>query len=204
MIPLAAATPAGAQWSLGLEAGPTYASWTGSDVRASGIWGAHLAAVLENRVAERWTVIAAGVWQQKGAFDVRTADGSNGTDFKSAHVAFPVTVGWELALSTGWAVTPYAGVAFAVTVDCRTKDPSVFSFEDDCGVATPATELADVQWDIPLGLRLVRSYPGGSRFIAKVHHEIGVTQLLPNPVAAGETARGRMWLLTGGFSIPLF
>jgi hypothetical protein len=202
MVPLAATTPAAAQWSLGLEAGPTYASWAGSNLQASGTWGAHLAGVLEKRVAERWTVMAAGVWQQKGALDVRTADGSSGTDFKSAHVAFPVTVGWEFALSTGWTVSPYAGVALAVTVDCRTKDRTVFSFEDDCGDATPATELADVQWDVPLGLRLVRSYPGGSRFITKVHHEVGLTQLLRGGLS--ERARGRTWLLTGGFSIPLF
>lgn len=198
------AVPAPAQWYLGLEAGPTYATWSGSFVEASGIWGARFAVQVEHRFLGRWTVAAAGVWQQKGASNVRARDALVAADFKSSHLAIPVTVGREVPLASGWMVNPHAGVATAVTADCQVKDSATFEFEEDCGVAIPATETAAVQLDILVGLRLVRSYPGGARFSAAVRHEVGLTQVLPDLVPSGESARNRSWSFTGGFSLPLF
>lgn len=204
VMTLSVAGPAAAQWYVGLEAGPTYATWTGPAVQASGAWGVHLAAVLERRVGESWTVTLSGVWQQKGADDVRTRSLTGPADFKSSHLTLPVAIGRDVSLAVAWTARPYAGIAVAVTVDCQAKDSSVFSFAEDCGVGLPATEPPTLQLDIPIGVRLARTYPGGSRFVARVQHEIGMTGLLPKLAQAGAAARSRMWLVASGFSLPLF
>lgn len=195
--------PGKAQWYLGLEAGATHATWSGSFVEAGGTWGARFALVVEHHVSARWTVAAASVWQQKGASNVRAPGSLDGADFKTSHLAFPVTIAWGFPLGTRWTLIPHVGIAAAVTMDCQAKDTATVEFEEDCGVAIPATETADVQVDIPLGLHLVRRYQGGSRFVATVRHEIGVTQVLPNLAPPGESAHNRTWSFTFGFSLPV-
>ncbi|HEX9727846.1 MAG TPA: autotransporter domain-containing protein [Gemmatimonadales bacterium] len=194
--------PAQAQWVVGAEAGPTYTTWVGSFVEASGIWGAHLAATVEVRVVGAWTVAAAGSWQQKGASRVRMAGASSAYDFKTAHATLPLTVGREIPLSAGWLLIPYAGLAVSVTLECRAKESGVFHFDEDCAVANAKTP--DVQLDLPVGLRVARRYTGGARFVVTLRHEFGLTQVLPTLTPTGEAARSGAWALATGFSIPLF
>ena len=196
--------PAAGQSYLGIEAGPTSATWAGSFVDASRIWGVHIATVLEYHVGARWSVAVAGVWQQKGASGVQTAGGLGPVDFKSSQLALPIVVRRAISVANGWALSPYGGVTFAITTDCQAKDASVFEFEEDCDVAFPRTAAPEVELDVPVGLRLTRTYIGGSRFVASLQYDIGMTNQLPDLVPADRVVRSRTWIVTSGIALPLF
>lgn len=195
---------ASAQWSLGLEAGPTYSTWSGSAVEASGIWGVHFDGSVERRLNARWSVVLASVWEQRGASNVRTTAGTGPLDVKSSHLSLPLTIVHTLRIgASDWSVSPSLGLALAFTVSCRVKPSAVFSFSDDCS-STPETEIPQVQLDVPVGMQLRRTYPGGSQVVVRMQYEVGMTHLLPNALLAGDQAKNRLWMLVSGFRLPLF
>lgn len=157
VLALAPATPARAQLSVGVSAGPTYSSLGGGLITSTeSDWGALLGGYAQYRFVSNLTLQLEVNWAQKGGRGI-VEDGS--VDFDLDYLEIPFTAQFGTALGERWRWNLYGGIAvgFQTTCDVRLDDGDSAACED----AIPTWDFASTEWSVPFGTsftyRLTRS-----------------------------------------------
>lgn len=194
-----AVPPVAAQPHIGLTIGPSYATLSGSLIDSSkGAYGVHMGLNFEHDYGSRWLLDVELAYSQKGVSDT-PFDGEI-LDFRHNYFELPITLNRLFQISGGpWAVSPYAGVAVALNLDCgfRYEGESEYT---DCEEGTPGGNAASYDIGIPIGVGLRRRYPGGSGLGAEIRYTFGLRNAFDQE---GQTARNGSLQVLFSFVIPL-
>lgn len=193
---------------LGLLAGPTAATTTGSYVTASdGLeLGFSFLATLDREFSRSLGVRVGVGWVQKGGKRLQITDAPGTHGYQTSYVQFPLSVFGKVRIpGTLLAVRPHAGFAVGLGMGCRYKPADRFEFEDRCDETTPGGALESLELAVPLGAALTVEFPGGSKFtILDIGYELGLTNIYADAAAAGQAAKNGVWSFRFGFLAPLY
>lgn len=205
-----AATSAEAQRShLGILAGPTAGTMSGSYVDASsGVeMGFSFLATIDREFGDVLALTLGAGWVQKGGRKLALADAGGDTyGYQTSYVEVPLALSAKFRFASGrLSLAPHAGVAVGFGMGCKVKPGDQFEFDETCGADTPGGEHKSMEVNVPFGVAFAVEFPGGSRFtILDVGYELGLSNVLSAAEAAGQSAKNGVFSFRFGFAVPLY
>lgn len=209
-VALLNAAPAQAQHShLGLLAGPTAGTMTGSYVSSSsGLeMGFSFLATLDREFGNVFGLTVGVGWTQKGGQKLTLTDAGNETwGFRSQYFEVPVQAQAKFRFAGGrLSLTPHAGIAVGVALGCSYKPGEQFEFEGECDETTPGGTLKEIEASVPFGVAFSVEFPGGSRFtIVDAGYQLGLMNVFSAASDAGQSAKNGLLSFRFGFAAPLY
>ena len=188
------ASPAAAQWDIGIYAGPTITNLSGSYVENSiHTWGFTAGLFFERYFSPKWSVEAGiNVISQKGGFEVVSESQPSQHDYRFNYFEVPIAVNYIIPFaSDAWDFRGFAGATAAFGSDCEVKPSSQFSFDTDCGADQPGGEFEKFDILINLGVGFDRVFKGGSGFGFDVRLGLGTQNTLGEAADNGQSALNR-------------
>jgi hypothetical protein len=207
---LAAAAPAAAQGShIGLLAGPTASSISGSYVTDAGSRELGFSGffIIDREFGSVWGMQLGFGWAQKGGDKVELASTPGQTwGYSTSYLAIPISVQAKFRFANGrLSLAPHAGITVGLGMGCKVKPGDQFEFEDTCDERTPGGTLQTVELSVPFGASFNIEFPGGSRFtIVDAAYEYGISNVFTAAADAGQTARNGVLSFRFGFAMPLY
>jgi hypothetical protein len=205
---LGAATPAAAQGShIGLIAGPTASSLSGSYVTDAGSreLGFSFLATLDREFGRVWGIQVGVGWVQKGGDNTALA-GTTGTwGYSTSYVEVPISLQAKFRFANGkLSLAPHAGIGIGLGMGCQVKPGTQFEFEDKCDETTTGGTLESLELSVPFGAAFSVEFAGGSRFtILDLAYDYGLSNVFTAAADAGQTARNGALSFRFGFAMPL-
>ena len=190
----ASASPAAAQWDLGIYAGPTRTTLSGSYVENSiHTWGFTAGVFFERYFSPRWSAEAGiNIISQKGGFEVVSASQPMQYDYRFNYIEVPLAINYIVPFANdAWDFRGFAGATAAFGSSCDVKPSTQFSFDTSCAAGFPGGEFEKFDLLINLGIGADRVFEGGSGFGFDVRYGLGTQNTLGEAADNGQSALNR-------------
>jgi Outer membrane protein beta-barrel domain len=202
------AAPAAGQSYIGLMAGPTISSMTGSFIEQSDgfEWGVHLKGTFGTRLfGDTWLQTGVGFIQKGGSKLTLSTDDTMTYGFTTAYLQVPFLIRQEFHPGNGpWALGPIVGLSLGSNTGCKTKPGDELEFPYSCADSLPGGDVKSLELALPVGLDVWIEFPGASRFMLEARYEIGLTNVLEEAALLNQSVRQNVLVVMFGFTLPLF
>jgi hypothetical protein len=201
--------PSGSVWaqsSIGIMAGPTGASMSGSYIESgSGLeLGFSGGLVLDRQLGSRFILMSGIGWIQKGGKKLKLADYDESTiGYRFSYIQVPVYFKMLFPIANNWSIAPFSGVYFAFGGGADWKEGHRFGFEDTVDENSPGGNAKTTEFGIPLGVDFIKEFEGGSRMYLGARLDMGLTDVFEGAKEAGFSSKNRVLVVIFGFTIPL-
>ena len=201
-----AAIPLYAQSSIGIMAGPTAATISGSYVESSS--GLELGfsggLVLDRQLGSRYILMSGIGWIQKGGKKLKLADHDESTiGYRFSYIQIPVYFKVLFPIANNWSIAPFSGVFFASNGGANWKEGHRFEFEETVDDNSPGGNVKKFEFGIPLGVDFIKEFEGGSRMYLGTRLDLGLTDVFEGAKELGFGTTNRVLSVIFGFTIPL-
>jgi hypothetical protein len=176
-----AASPAAAQWDIGIYAGPTLTRLSGSYVESSiHTWGFTGGLFLERYLSPHWSIEGGfNIISQKGGFEVVSASQPMQYDYRYNYLEIPLAINYITPFANdAWDFRGFVGATAAFGTECDVKPSTQFSFDTECDAALPGGEFEKFDLLINFGIGADRVFKGGSGFGFDIRYGLGTQNTL--------------------------
>jgi hypothetical protein len=205
LLVAAATKPAQAQQiSVGARAGYTSATidWEGADALGTDWTSKFHFGGLANMQLHDYFAVQLEVWYSQKGSGLSDPEGEG--DVKVPYLEIPLLA--KLTIPTGGIVTPHvlAGPAVAFELSCTLSAfVSGIPVEDDCDAPDIGIDRKKTDFSLVFGAGLeIQAGPGA--IILDALYDLGLKNLADAADAPDEDVKTRAWMISGGYSIPVW